>query len=207
MNKIRIYSCVLALLTAFVLQGCAGSANEVIMSEQEPLADESDYVIGPGDELRVFVWDNPELAVTVPVRPDGMITIPLVEDMIAVGKTPTDLARDIEMELAQYVRSPQVNIIVTNFRGTYRKQIRVVGQAVQPQSLSYQSGMTLLDVIIEVGGLTEYAAGNRAKIIRWENNRQVEIKVDVEDLIGDGDIRENLKMKPGDILIIPRSVF
>ena len=144
---------------------------------------------------------------TVPVRPDGMITIPLVEDMVAVGKTPTHLARDIEMELAQYVRTPQVNIIVTNFRGTYRKQIRVVGQAVRPQSLSYQSGMTLLDVIIEVGGLTEYAAGNRAKVIRWENSRQTEIKVDVEDLIGDGDISENLEMKPGDILIIPRSVF
>ncbi len=196
-----------AVLLAGV-QGCAGSSGPAIppgAGGQEDISPE--YIIGPGDVLQVYVWDNPELTVTIPVRPDGMITIPLVEDMRAVSKTPTQLARDVEVKLSEYVRTPQVNIIVTNFRGTYRKQIRVVGQAVSPQSLSFQSGMTLLDVMIEVGGLTEFAAGNRAKVIRWENNVQSEIRVRLKDLISDGDISENIDMKPGDVLIIPESIF
>ncbi|HNP62603.1 MAG TPA: polysaccharide export protein [Woeseiaceae bacterium] len=195
-------------LVLIALQGCAGSGPVVATAGQnEPVDRSADYIIGPGDVLQVYVWDNPELTVTIPVRPDGMITIPLVEDMRAVSKTPTQLARDVEVKLSEYVRTPQVNIIVTNFRGTYQKQIRVVGQAVSPQSLSFQSGMTLLDVMIEVGGLTEFAAGNRAKVIRWENNEQQEIRVRLKDLISDGDIRENIDMKPGDVLIIPESIF
>lgn len=189
-------------------QGCAGSTASSIPEGEQDLTDHrTEYVIGPGDVLQVYVWDNPDLSVTIPVRPDGRITIPLVEDIRAVGITPTDLARDIEVILAEYVRTPQVNIIVTNFRGTYRKRIRVVGQAVSPQSLSYQSGMTLLDVVIEVGGLTEFASGNRAKIIRWEGSAQIEIKVRLKDLISDGDISENIDMQPGDVLIIPESIF
>jgi polysaccharide export outer membrane protein len=191
------------------LYGCSSSGGTSII---DPGADESldasaEYIIGPGDTLQVYVWDNPELTVTIPVRPDGMITIPLVEDMRAVGKSPSVLARDIEQQLSDYVRSPQVNVIVTDFRGTYRKQIRVVGQAANPQSLSYQSGMTLLDVMIEVGGLTEFASGNRAKIIRWENGEQKEIRVRLHDLINEGDIGENIQMSPGDVLIIPESFF
>ena len=146
------------LVTApLLVYGCGGSATLM----PDPSGDESafntdEYLIGPGDAVQVYVWDNQELTVTVPVRPDGLITIPLVEDMKAVGKTPTELARDIETSLSEYVRTPKVNVIVTNFRGTYRKQIRVVGQAVSPQALSYQSGMTLLDVMIGVGGLTAF---------------------------------------------------
>ncbi|MDJ0710587.1 MAG: polysaccharide export protein [Woeseiaceae bacterium] len=200
----------LSALVAFLvlLLGCAGgSATVPAAGDDGQQSDGTEYIIGPGDMLQVYVWDNPELTVTIPVRPDGMITIPLVEDMRAVGKTPTLLARDVEEKLAEYVRTPQVNIIVTNFRGTYREQIRVVGQAVSPQSLSYQSGMTLLDVMIEVGGLTEFAAGNRAKVIRWEDNVQRDIRVRLKDLISDGDISENIEMKPGDVLIIPESMF
>jgi len=189
-------------------QGCASStASAIPEDEQRPTDERPDYIIGPGDVLQVYVWDNPDLSVTIPVRPDGRITIPLVEDIRAVGKTPTDLARAIEVILAEYVRTPQVNIIVTNFRGTYQKRIRVVGQAATPQSLSYQSGMTLLDVVIEVGGLTELASGNRAKVIRWEGSVQNEIRVRLKDLISDGDMSENIEMQPGDVLIIPESIF
>lgn len=204
----KIFSLLGIALFLAAAQGCAGSGQTVLTSgDGEPENRSTDYIIGPGDVLQVYVWDNPELTVTIPVRPDGMITIPLVEDMRAVSKTPTQLARDVEVELSEYVRTPQVNIIVTNFRGTYRKQIRVVGQAVSPQSMSFQSGMTLLDVMIEVGGLTEFASGNRAKLIRWQDSEQLEIRVRLKDLIGDGDISENIDMKPGDVLIIPKSVF
>lgn len=196
-------------LLVLMLGACAGSSPSSTAAPVEPgpTASQAEYIIGPGDALQIHVWENPELSVSIPVRPDGMITIPLAEDVQAVGKSPTDLARDIETKLAEYIRTPQVNIIVMNFRGTYRKQIRVVGQAVKPQSLSYQSGMTVLDVVIEVGGLTEYAAGNRAKIIRWQDGEQVTIKVRLEELISDGDISENVNMMPGDVLIIPESRF
>ena len=196
-------------LLVLMLGACAGSSPSSTAAPVEPgpTASQAEYIIGPGDAFQIHVWENPELSVSIPVRPDGMITIPLAEDVQAVGKSPTDLARDIETKLAEYIRTPQVNIIVMNFRGTYRKQIRVVGQAVKPQSLSYQSGMTVLDVVIEVGGLTEYAAGNRAKIIRWQDGEQVTIKVRLEELISDGDISENVNMMPGDVLIIPESRF
>jgi len=204
----KIFPLLVFAIVLVVAQGCAGSRQNVAQPGDGEQADQaSEYIIGPGDVLQVYVWDNPELTVTIPVRPDGMITIPLVEDMRAVSKTPTQLARDVEVKLSEYVRTPQVNIIVTNFRGTYRKQIRVVGQAVSPQSLSFQSGMTLLDVMIEVGGLTEFASGNRAKVIRWENGEQQEMRVRLKDLISDGDISENIDMKPGDVLIIPESIF
>jgi len=205
---IRILSLPGILILVLCLQGCGGSTGSAYIADEAQEADaQSEYVIGPGDILRVYVWDNPELSVTLPVRPDGMITIPLAEDLQAVDKSPTQLARDVEKKLSLYVRTPQVNIIVTNFRGTYAKQIRVVGQAANPQSLSHQSGMTLLDVMIEVGGLTEFASGNRAKIIRWEDGVQTEIKVKLKDLISDGDISKNIVMKPGDVLIIPESIF
>ena len=205
----QTFTWAILLVAVASIYGCGGSSKSVVQAPVRADAGErsTDYVIGPGDDLQIFVWDNPDLSVQVPVRPDGMITIPLVEDMPAVGKTPTELARDIEGVLGQFVRTPQVNIIVQNFRGTYREQIRVVGQALRPQSLSFQAGMTVLDVVIEVGGLTEFAAGNRAKVIRWESDRQTEIRVRLQDLICDGDIDENIEMRPGDILIIPESVF
>ena len=203
----KLFRLLMPVVVLAVAQGCGGSGGTSGIAEVDREEQITEYIIGPGDVLQVYVWDNPDLTVTIPVRPDGMITIPLVEDMRAVGKTPSVLARDIERKLSEYVRTPQVNVIVTDFRGTYREQIRVVGQAVSPQSLSYQSGMTLLDVMIEVGGLTEFAAGNRAKIIRWEDNVQQEIRVRLKDLISDGEISENIAMKPGDVLIIPESVF
>jgi polysaccharide export outer membrane protein len=164
-------------------------------------------VIGPGDSLDIFVWRNPELSVTVPVRPDGKISSPLVEDMQAAGKTATQLARDIEAVLAEYVREPNVTVIVGEFVGQFTEQIRVVGQATQPRSLPFREGMTVLDAMIEVGGLTPEAAGNRAKVIRREGGQQVEIPVRLHDLINKGKIQANVTLRPGDVLIIPESVF
>jgi polysaccharide export outer membrane protein len=163
--------------------------------------------IGPGDSLQVFVFNQPELTVTVPVRPDGLISTPLVENMLAAGKTPSQLGRDIEKVLAEYVRTPKVNIIVQNFVGTYGDQIRVVGQAAHPQSLPYRNGMTLLDVMIAVGGLGEFAAGNRARLVRNKDGKPVEMRVRLQDLLNGGDIGANLPMQPGDVLIIPQSRF
>jgi polysaccharide export outer membrane protein len=162
-------------------------------------------LIGPGDSLQIFVWRNDDISVSVPVRPDGKISTPLIKDMRAEGKTPEQLARDIEDALSQYIKNPVVTVVVTGFVGTFGNQIRVLGQAVEPRALSYRENITLLDVMIEVGGLTEFAAGNRAKIIRKVNGEHSEIKVRIEDLIEDGDISANVRMQPGDVLIIPES--
>ncbi|HNP35718.1 MAG TPA: polysaccharide export protein [Woeseiaceae bacterium] len=165
------------------------------------------YVIGAGDVLQVFVWGHDDLSTEVSVRPDGYISTPLVEDMQAAGRTPTELARAVEARLGEYVRSPTVTIIVQTFVGEYDQQIRVVGQAAEPKSLNYRAGMTLLDVMIAVGGLSELSAGNRAKVIRKENGLEKTIKVRLEDLLNKGDMRQNIRMKPGDVLIIPESIF
>ncbi|HEX3500346.1 MAG TPA: XrtA/PEP-CTERM system exopolysaccharide export protein [Stellaceae bacterium] len=166
-----------------------------------------DYLIGPGDNLQIFVWRNPELTSTVPVRPDGRISVPLVEDMPAVGKTPTMLARDVEQVLKQYVQEPIVNVIVTGFVGPFGQQIRVVGEAAKPQAISFRANMSLLDVMIDVGGLTRFAAGNRAVIVRKVDGKDQEQRVRLDDLIKDGDVSANVRMLPGDILIIPQSYF
>lgn len=165
-----------------------------------------EYRIGPGDQLEIFVFNQPELSVKVPVRPDGLISSPLVENMQAAGRTPSELAREMEKTLAQYVRSPTVNVIVTSFVGTYDAQIRVVGQAANPQALPYRAGMTLLDVMIAVGGLGKFAAGNRAKIVRNIDGKPTEMKVKLNKLL-DGDVKSNIEMRPGDVLIIPESRF
>ena len=196
----------LPVCCAAVLGACAGS-NPAPTVTSAPSTRSTEYLIGPGDTLQVFVWRNEDLSVTVPVRPDGYISTPLVEDMKAVGKTPTQLARDMEVVLAEYLRSPTVNIIVTNFVGTFGAQIRVVGQATNPQALSYRDRLTLLDVMIEVGGLTEFAAGNRAKVVRWVNGEQTDIRVRLKDLLNKGDIGANIAMQPGDVLIIPETRF
>jgi polysaccharide export outer membrane protein len=166
-----------------------------------------DYVIGPGDSLEIFVWRNEELSATVPVRPDGKISTPLVEDVVAVGKTPSQLAREIESVLAKYIRAPKVNVIVANALGA-SSQVRVVGQAVNPRALPYRDGLTVLDVVIGVGGLSEFAAGNRAKLVRKSaDGRQESIEVRLEDLLEDGDMSQNVAVQPGDVLIIPESRF
>ena len=161
------------------------------------------YLIGPLDTVNIVVWRNPELSMSVPVRPDGKITVPLVEDLPALGKTSTQLARDIEKRLAKYIRDPVVTVIVTNFVGPYNQQIRVVGEATKPQVLPYRQKMTLLDVMIAVGGLTDFADGNDASILR--DGKQYSVRL--TDLIRRGDASANVEMKPGDVLIIPQSWF
>lgn len=164
----------------------------------------NDYIIGPGDVIQVFVWRNPELTTTVPVRPDGKVSTPLVEDMVAVGKNPSALARDIESVLAAYVRSPQVNVIVTQAASTF-SQIKVIGQVNKPQALPYREGMTVIDVVLAVGGLAPFASGNRAKLIRTENGKPREIPVKINNIVNKGDMRTNIPLKPGDVLVIPES--
>jgi polysaccharide export outer membrane protein len=166
----------------------------------------NDYVIGPGDMLQIFVWRNPELTASVPVRPDGKISTPLVEDMVAVGKSPSTLARDVEKVLADYVRSPQVNVIVTSPASVF-SQVKVIGQVLKPQALPYREGMTVLDAILATGGLAQFAAGNRARIVRTENGKQVEIKLKLESLVNKGDMAQNKPLKPGDVLLVPESRF
>jgi len=165
------------------------------------------YLIGPGDELKVDVWRSPELSVTLPVRPDGKISTPLVEDIQASGKTTAQLAREIEKRLAKYVQQPVVTVIVTNFVGEYSQQVRVIGEAVKPQALPYRQNMTLLDVIIAVGGITDFADGNKASIQRTLGGKTEQFGVRLTDLARKGDLSANVPMRPGDILIIPQSMF
>jgi len=166
----------------------------------------ADYLIGPGDTLQVFVWRNPDLTVTVPVRPDGKISTPLVEDMVAVGKTPSYLARDIEKALATYVKSPQVNVIVTVPASVF-SQVKVIGQVLHPEALPYREGMTVLDAVLAVGGLAPYAAGNRTRLIRVVNGKSQELKIKLESLVNSGDMTQNLALKPGDVLVVPETRF
>jgi polysaccharide export outer membrane protein len=166
----------------------------------------ADYLIGPGDSLQVFVWRNPDLTVTVPVRPDGKISTPLVEDMVAVGKTPSNLARDIEKALSVYVKSPQVNVIVTVPASVY-SQVKVIGQVLKPQALPYREGMTVLDAVLAVGGLGQFAAGNRAHLVRVVNGKSQELKIKLESLVNSGDMTQNLLLKPGDVLVVPETRF
>jgi len=196
-----------ALLLGLMLIGCGVAPKPMgpqVLEEKEPV---SQYIIGPGDVLNMFVWRNPDVTITVPVRPDGKISTPLVEDMVAIGKTPFQLARDIEGVLSTYIKAPVVTVIVTEFGGPYSQQVRVLGEATDSQALPYRENMTLLDVMISVGGLTEFAAGNRARIVRGTGAQQREFRVYIEDLMKDGDIGANVRMRPGDILIIPSSWF
>ena len=166
-----------------------------------------DYIIGPGDNVNIFVWQQPDLSVTVPVRPDGRITTPLAEDVIAAGKTPTQLARDMEQVLSAYVRDPVVTVIVSGIVGPYSQQVRVIGQAANPQAIPFRENMTALDVMIAVGGLTDFAAGNRASIVRVVNGETRQFGVRLSDLVNRGDISANVHMLPGDILVIPETWF
>jgi polysaccharide export outer membrane protein len=170
-------------------------------------ASTADYLVGPGDTLQIFVWDHADLSSTVQVRPDGKISTPLVEDLQAAGKSPTTLARAIEGVLSDYVRSPVVTVIVQGFVGDVQQQVRVVGQAAAPRALRYRQGMTVLDVLIEVGGLSKFAAGNRAKIVRNVDGKKTEIRVRLDDLLNKGRVDENVRMLPGDVLVIPESVL
>jgi polysaccharide export outer membrane protein len=165
------------------------------------------YQIGPGDVLRIFVWRNPELSVTVAVRPDGLLAMPLVQDVPATGTTPAVLAREIEKRLAKYITDPNVTVIPTRFVGPFAYQIRVVGEAATPRALPYRENMTLLDAMIESGGLTKYAAGNRSTLVRTVNGSQESYQVYLDSLIKQGDIDANVALLPGDIIIIPQTYF
>jgi polysaccharide export outer membrane protein len=171
-----------------------------------PAAVSPDYRIGPGDTLKVSVFQNDELTATLPVRPDGKISTPLVEDMVAVGKTPSQLARDIEKSLAEYIKAPKVSVVVTIALSVY-SQVKVIGQVKIPQSLPYRDGMTVLDAVLAVGGLSQFAAGNRARLVRAENGKQSEIKIKLDALLNDGDMKQNLALRPGDVLVVPETRF
>ncbi|TVP85570.1 MAG: sugar ABC transporter substrate-binding protein [Thioalkalivibrio sp.] len=196
----------LALLAAVLLGACATGPAHPPPPEVAADAD-IDYRIAPGDNVNIFVWRQPELSTNVPVRPDGRISTPLIEDVQASGKTTTELAREMEEVLAAYIRDPVVTVTVTQFAGAYSQQVRVVGQAVNPEAVPYREGMTALDVMIAVGGLTEFAAGNRSTIVREIDGERRSFGVRLNDLVKRGDIEANVRMLPGDILIIPETRF
>ncbi|MEP7221857.1 MAG: XrtA/PEP-CTERM system exopolysaccharide export protein [Novosphingobium sp.] len=200
-------------VASLMLGGCASTGTgpqlppASFVSMQEGPGEE--YVIGPLDELTVFVWRNPELGASVQVRPDGRITTPLITDMPAVGKTPSMLAEDLKLQLSQYIQDPLVSVIVNKFAGTFSQQVRVIGATTKPASLPYRANMTLLDAMIAVGGLSEYASGNRAKLIRFdkETGHQREFALRLGDLLKKGESKANVMLMPGDVIIIPESAF
>ena len=199
---------------AATLAGCASSGSSgnslpaaTFVSSDDTVAEK--YVIGALDQLTIFVWRNQELGAKVQVRPDGMITTPLITDMQAVGKTPAELADDIRVALSQYIEDPRVSVMVDGFQGTFGQQIRIVGATEKPASLPYRANMTLLDAMIEVGGLSEYAAGNRARLIRHDRTtgEQREYDLKIASLLKRGDTTANVRLEPGDVIIIPESMF
>jgi polysaccharide biosynthesis/export protein len=203
-----------AVALAFMLSLAAGCAPQpgvgpVATASAPAMSDPtSQYQIGPGDHLQVFVYESPTLSVgDIPVRPDGRLSLPLVPDLEVTGKTPTQLAAEISERLKQFIKDPNVSVIVHSFNGTFARQIRVIGEAAQPMAMPYSDHMTLLDVMIAAKGLTKYAAGNSAVIVRREGNAQKSIKVRLADLLKDGDVSQNIEMLPGDTLIIPQSYF
>ncbi|MDE3009414.1 MAG: polysaccharide export protein [Pseudomonadota bacterium] len=200
----NLLNVVAALFALCLVTACAHQTFPPAPTHASGSAD-ADYLLGPGDLLNVVVWHNPEFSGPVPVRPDGKVSAPLVEDLQASGKTPTQLARDIEKSLARYLKEPVVTVIVQNFAGPYAQQVRVLGQVSKPQALAYRQSMTLLDVLIAVGGLTDFADGNRATIVRASGNEQLSVRL--EDLVRRGDISANVDIRPGDVLFIPESWF
>jgi polysaccharide export outer membrane protein len=198
----------LGLSAALLVAGSFVSLAAAADAPSPPAAapDAEQYIIGPGDVLQVFVWRNPELSQSIPVRPDGKISTPLVENMTAVGKTPTQLSRDMEAVLGEYVRSPKVNIIVTQPVSSF-SQVKVVGQVARQQSFAFREGMTVLDVVLQAGGLGPFAAGNRAKLVRTEKGVQKEFHVKLADLLNKGDMKQNMPVRPGDVLVVPQAMF
>jgi polysaccharide export outer membrane protein len=189
------------LWAAILLLGASSQA-----ADAPAVAVSPDYRIGPGDSLHIFVFENEQLSTTVPVRPDGKISTPLVEDMVAVGKTPSQLARDIEAALGKYVKTPKVNVVVLSALSIY-SQIKVIGQVKEPQALPYHEGMTVLEALLDAKGLSQFAAGNRAKIVRVVGGKTEEIKVKLEALVNSGDMTQNLPLLPGDVLVVPETRF
>jgi len=193
-----------ALLGALLGLGCAATYPP---APKEIASVEYDYIIGPGDTINIIVWRNPELSMVVPVRPDGKLTAPLIDDLPAQGKTPTALARDVEKSLAKFIREPVVSVIVTAFAGPVSDQVRVIGEAAKPQALPYREQMSLLDVMIQVGGLTPFAAGNRSLLVRRVDGEERTFQVNIDKLLKYGDLSQNVRMLPGDVLVVPQAWF
>jgi polysaccharide export outer membrane protein len=207
--KLIIENLITAVCFVTVCSVLSGCQTNLPLIEKAPLLvnQQIDYHIGPGDNLQIFVWRNPEFSVSVPVRPDGKISIPLIEDIMAAHETPAELSKNLEVALSHYLKEPIVTVMVSNFVGTYEDSIRVVGEASQPQAIPYRTGMTLLDIMILVGGLTDFADGNRATLVRHYGMNNTSYRARLEDLLNDGDISANAKVLPGDVLIIPEAFF
>ncbi len=189
-----------------IIAACAEHPSAALVSASADVAPQ-EYLIGPGDTLQVFVWENPDLSATVPVRPDGRISLPLLQDVEASQKSAAQLAADIKAGLSTYIREPIVTVIITDFVGPYSHQIRVVGEAAEPKAIPYRTDMSILDVMIAVGGLTQFAAGNRAVLVRKADGRDQEMPVKLDDLLKDGDLTANVPVMPGDVLVVPQSWF
>ncbi len=211
MKPIYLFRLAIGAIAAATLAACSTIAGDDLAAAPTTATDAAaaapDYLIGPLDKLEIFVWRAEELSTDVTVRPDGRISTPLVEDMVAAGKTPSTLANDIEAALRQYVKSPEVTVIVSDFSSTFDQQVRVLGEAQQPIALPYQAGMTTLDVMVAVGGLTEFAAGNRAVLIRGQGDDRQSYRLKLDDLLRKGNIAANVPVLPGDVILIPESVF
>jgi polysaccharide export outer membrane protein len=209
MNKIKWFtmSCVLGI--SALLGGCATKQILTATARASLTTDVNNYqyLIGPGDQLTIFVWRNPEISGSFTVRPDGKVSTSLVEDVDVSGRTPTMLARQLEEQLATYINNPRVTVSLSRFNGPFSEQVRVIGEAANPRAISYTQHMTLLDVMIQVGGLTEFANGNNAKLVRVINNKQKTFAINIEDLIKDGEISKNVDILPGDVIIIPEAWF
>ena len=211
-NLFKKITFVVFLFTTQFLSGCMTTATTNLPPATVHASTTDDvtaykYLIGAGDVVNIFVWRNPEVSGTFTVRPDGMITTSLVEDIEVLGKTPTELARTIEGILSTYIKEPVVTVTVNTFNGPFSEQVRVIGEAASPKAINYTQRMTLLDVMIDVGGLTEFANGNRAKLVRVEEGEQKQYDIFIEDLIKNGDISANVDILPGDIIVIPETWF
>lgn len=196
----------LAAAAVLMLAACAGGS-ELPAASMAEAAPSSTYRIGPKDMLRIVVWQNPGLSDTVPVRPDGRVSIPLLDDVEAINKTPAELAREIEKKLGAFVQDPLVTIVVTEFAAPPTQQVRVIGSVTKPSAIPFRANMTLLDVMIEVEGLTEFASGNQSSLVRMVDGEQKRFRVRVSDLVRDGDVTANVVMLPGDVLMVPESFF
>ena len=205
-NPLISFRWIMLLAVLMGLSGCATTNYPMAPSKTAQQADWN-YLIGPGDSVNVFVWRNPEVSGTFPVRPDGKMTMNLVEDMPASGKTPTQLARDLEKALSKYIQEPIVTVIVAGGIGPFSQQVRVIGQATKPQALNYREHMSLIDLMIDVGGITDFAAGNKAYILRTVDGKQQRLGVRLDDLVNGGDISADVPILPGDVLVIPESFF
>ncbi|MCI0563237.1 MAG: polysaccharide export protein [Nitrososphaera sp.] len=204
----KLIVCVVAPSCAVLVASCGYFSDKSAIALNDSVKRNYEYLIGPGDQLNIFVWQNPDVSVQgIPVRPDGKIAVPIAGDIVASGKTSRALAQDIKKAIAEYIRDPVVTVTVVTFVGEYGEQIRVVGEAVTPMALPYRTDMSLLDIMIQVQGLTPFADGNKAKLVRTVNGKKTETTVRLEDLVQSGDMSANVKMYPGDILIIPEAWY